>query len=199
MALPFVISKDTIKLRNLLLLCLMVSVAVYYAGDFLLQMFLSMISEDKAIEARGSGYEIRQNQFNLTMLIWSRNPLLGYGGTALEEIDRTGMLRGAESLWFQVLIRRGIIGFIGYILFYFFVFLDIFQTQKERFYKLSFWSGWIIINTVTSLPGLTDFLALMVLSLMYKLEHFDLLRTKNTNERNLKKLCLLKMYLKKNT
>lgn len=169
-ALPFFVSKESFKLKNIMLISLIVLLAIYFAGDFLIQMFESMVYEDKAMEARGSGVEMRQTQFELTMMIWSQNPIFGHGHVALEQIDRSGLLRGAESLWFQLLIRRGIVGFISFILVYFFVFWDIVRTQKERIFKLCFWGSWIVINTVTSLPGLSDFLALMILCLMYKIE-----------------------------
>lgn len=172
MAIPFVINKDVLNMKNFIIVGLLFLVAVYFVGDFLYLMFISMVNEDVGLEARGSALEMRETQLELTMMLWSHNPIFGNGNIVLEQIDRSGMLRGAESLWFQLLIRRGLVGFVGYILFFFSIFVDIYHTQKERVFKMFFWSGWIVINTVTSLPGLTDFFALMILSLMYKLEEF---------------------------
>lgn len=178
MLLPFALSKKMFEIKNIILFSMLMIIAYYYAGEFIVKMFLSMINENEAMEASGSGFEMRQTQFELTMMVWSQNPIFGHGHVELELIDRTGMLRGAESLWFQLLIRRGIVGFIGYILFYVFIFMDIIKTQNERMFKLAFWIGWIIINSVTSLPGITDFLALMILTLMYKFEYLGCIKRK---------------------
>lgn len=171
---------------------MLIIIAYYYAGEFIVKMFLSMINENEAMEASGSGFEMRQTQFELTMMVWSQNPIFGHGHVELELIDRTGMLRGAESLWFQLLIRRGIVGFIGYILFYIFIIRDIIKTQNERMFKLAFWIGWIIINSVTSLPGITDFLALMILTLMYKFEYLGCIKRKMGKKYNIQNqhICL---------
>jgi len=177
MLIPFFISKNILKIKNIILFSLLIIVAYYYAGEFLVKMFLSIVDENTAMEASGSGIEMRQSQYELTMMIWSQNPIFGHGQIALEQIDKTGMLRGAESLWFQLLLRRGIVGFVGFALFYFLVFRDIIRTQKERKFKLFFWISWIVINTVTSLPGITDFFALMILGILYKLEEFESVNT----------------------
>lgn len=182
MLLPFALSKKMFEIKNIIFFSLFMIIAYYYAGEFLIKMFFSIINENETMEASGSTIEMRQTQFELTMMVWSQNPIFGHGQLALEQLDRTGMLRGAESLWFQLLIRRGIVGFIGYILFYVLIFRDIIKTQNERKFKLAFWAGWIIINSVTSLPGITDFFAMMILTLMYKLEQLRYIKNKRKNK-----------------
>ena len=192
MLLPFALSKKMFEIKNIIFFSLLMIIAYYYAGEFIVKMFLSMVNENEAMEASGSGIEMRQTQYELTMMVWSQNPIFGHGHVELEQIDRSGMLRGAESLWFQLLIRRGIVGFIGYILFYCFIIRDIIKTQNERMFKLAFWTGWIIINSVTSLPGITDFLALMILSLMYKFEYLGYIKRKTKKIYNIQNqhICL---------
>lgn len=174
---PYFISKSIITMKNIVIAMTFIVVVYYYAGDYISNMFLSLIDTDIAEEASGSDLDMRLIQFELALNIWLDNFLFGIGqGVSLETIDASGLIRGAESVWLQTLIRKGTIGMIALFILYASLIKHIIKTDNNKKFALSFIIGWLVIYSVTSLPGISDFFGMMIIFLIMRFDNtkFDL-------------------------
>lgn len=150
----FVLSKQSIKYVTISVLIL------FIAAPFLLQYIANITSvfasshSSQAIE--GSSFDMRLEQLAASYLLFIKSPIFGNGFQSVNYFlsDEGGMayvLRGAESIWFVLLIERGILGLIAY--------LSMFAIMAKRYkiFKdsifLFYVIGYLVSNTMSSMPG----------------------------------------------
>jgi len=117
----------------------------------------------------GSNLLMRLSQLEFVLDIFKDKPLLGHGANATQFWinERTAIL-GAESIWFFLLIDRGLIGVISFLyLLYSTAKLGIGKSGKV---VRAICLGWLVFSTVTSSPGMGIYFIMIVLLITYKIE-----------------------------
>ena len=79
---------------------------------------------------------------------------------------------GAESVWFPIMMKQGLIGIISYL----YITIDACRNIPNHKYKnLCFFLmlGWLVIDTATNLPGLSYLLPLYFYVIYYKLGYIS--------------------------
>ena len=144
------------KLQKLFIVSFIV-VLFAIAGAFLFDFYL-MIVDSSQSSTLGSDIPMRLMQFAATgNLLDSHNWLFGLGARGVMEAQLLNpAVLGAESVWLQLVLEQGLLGCLAYII----MIYSILQYGKgnmnpERFAMLKiFVISWILLNTVTSLPGI---------------------------------------------
>ena len=99
---------------------------------------------------------MRFEQLAASYLLFIKSPILGNGFQTINYFlsDEGGMayvLRGAESIWFVLLIERGLLGLFAYL------FMFVVMIRKYKIYKsglfIFYVLGYLVSNTMSSMPG----------------------------------------------
>lgn len=103
----------------------------------------------------GSNADMREEQLNVALMFFSKSPIYG-NGIAYCVNNVMGVYRdmyGAESLWFPAMIDTGILGVLGYIMFFIYCMS---YCRKRKMNNLSFFVlSFFVLNTMSSIPGLS--------------------------------------------
>lgn len=135
--------------------------------------FTSVLSSSEKDEIGGSSVTMRQDQLLASWELFLRSPIVGNGYQSIQYFlsyaggswhDR---LLGTESIWFKLLIERGCLGIFSYI--YMFINmikrLHVFRNREFVFLLL----GYLLANTMSSLPGFSLSYLYITSLMMYKL------------------------------
>lgn len=120
----------------------------------------------------GSNFEMRLNQLLSAVHIIDGHYLLGLGVKSMNAFDLYGTahgLLGAESVWIKLLVEQGVFGVISYILF---IGLIILSARRNRYVQF-FVGGWLVLTTVTSIPGINLSFLLTLVVLLLKADLFS--------------------------
>lgn len=120
------------------------------ASDFVINIFDSVFNSTS--NKVGSSSDMRWEQFELTFYYWSSHPILGWGpGATFDDlVHRDWHLLGAESVWMPLLMDNGIVGCLAYAYGY----VAIMIMNKVNRWKCGvFMLAFLIVNTLTSVPG----------------------------------------------
>lgn len=126
--------------KNILrvLFCLLVFITAYTYIPLIQEktdLYLSMFTDTKGKKVEGSSLKLRQTQLNGTLIHFYKSPIVGHGYGYLAEMDRLKKERSTmaryESVIFQLLIERGIIGVAAYLFFYGSIFLYFYRRRKN--------------------------------------------------------------------
>lgn len=121
----------------------------------------------------GSSLAMREMQLNVSLTEFNKSPIIGNGTKYLAHaMDYYGAeLLGAESIWFGLLIEKGMIGIVAFI-----VILTYPLFMRRLKYKkvyLALAMGWLAINTMTTIPGLGNTFYYTLIMLLYKAQLFN--------------------------
>lgn len=98
------------------LAALSILLIVFFGGDFISQVIDGVIHHE---EAGGSSLEMRKMQFATSVRYFLNHPFIGNGlsyiYTTVMKIDKSGIY-GAESLLFELLVDRGLLGLASLLL-----------------------------------------------------------------------------------
>lgn len=112
----------------------------------------------------GSSLAMRMTQLDISYKAFLKSPLIGNGTKATSIVtEQNPELLGAESIWFTLLIEKGILGILAFLTLIFFPILNKQFINKKIYCALSF--SWLALNTMTTVPGMgaTFFLTLVML------------------------------------
>jgi hypothetical protein len=111
------------------------------------------LSDNNAIE--GSSVSGRMMQFAGSYELFLRSPIVGNGLGSIDYFisDNVGykwIILGTESIWMKLMIERGIIGIVSYLV----LFIELFKRYNMRNSILFFTVvGYLVAHTMSSLPG----------------------------------------------
>lgn len=136
---------------------------IFLALQPFIEAMIVAMDEDKAAEMGGSSYAMRDSQLELVLYKAWEAPFLGHGLKSMGELFRfyQGALLGAESVWFNLLYERGLVGCILHLV----LCLSICIYWRIDIMILSIPVAWVIFETVTSTPGM-DFSFPLILCLV---------------------------------
>ena len=147
-------------------------ISVAIIALFVMSSYFMMVADSilNSNDASGSTTDMREMQFDIASFYWLQSPIYGNGINYTWEVvlpDNKELL-GAESVWIPYMIDQGFIGCIAWFLFS--IYAGIYCIRfgmKEYLYPII---GWVILNTLSSIPGVdnTFFLSCFLIALRYK-------------------------------
>lgn len=147
------LNRRILNFKRLLGVALAVIVAYIAFGSYFDAIINSFLNTESV---SGSNADLRQGQFNIALMFLLQSPIYG-NGIAFCQTNLIGEgyknMFGAESLWFPVMIDTGLIGVIGYALF--FISSIRYCIKQGTPYLIFFVLGFLVFNTMSSIPGFT--------------------------------------------
>ena len=105
----------------------------------------------------GSNSDMRRIQFELALYYMTMHPIWGNGLSyswthVVARFSKEAL--GLESVWFPIMIDRGIVGCFVYLSFYL---VGCWKAMKKGGLIIAFsYAGWLVASSMSSLPGLTE-------------------------------------------
>ena len=159
---PVVTRKDYIeRYRYVYLLCIPILLFLFFTPVY--HMLDSMFNEDSIYDTGGSSMSMRLEQTEATIDVVETSMIWGLGYSFdFEGIDE---LKGAESVWFNILMYQGVLGCICYI---FIIVQSLVNTRSYSNYKfICFMAiGYFVQQSSTYNAGLNEFLFYFCLIIM---------------------------------
>jgi O-antigen ligase len=158
-----------LKLKRILSLSLFLPVFFIIFYDILapsLATVLSIYSQNES-EVQGSSWAMRVIQFFATVDVLKGSPWFGYGEKGVMYIQslRPEVL-GMESMWLQIMAKRGIFGVVSFIYLYYSMF-KLGKGMSKRYVVASV-VAWLVLST-TTVGGDLHFQICLIL-IAYRLE-----------------------------
>lgn len=174
---PFIFGKK-MNAKYMITVLTVFAVVYFAAGEYISNMLGSLFSENKGDDAGGSSVDMRQIQLDYSLYVFAQNPLWGQGPEFdIFSAGKQNEIMGAESVWFPILMKQGIIGIIGYSFIYI-VFIKNVIKSRFKYFLIFFILGWLVIDSATNLPGITFFFPLMIATAIYKIDALNLCKAK---------------------
>lgn len=143
-------SRKYFKFKTFLLFALIIVAFVSLFGDFFQSFYESIIHTDKV---QGSSEEGRALQWEAALIAFQNSSIYGNGiGYTFDElIFWYPQLAGADAVWMSLMIDRGILGILSYILIMITCFKFCYRNNKRLFF---YTAGVLCSQTIASV---TDF------------------------------------------
>lgn len=168
---PLILNKKLFSRKNLVFAIASSLILIVFAGGYLSTMFESLSSDSTTDMGGASSFDMRLMQLEYSVYYWMQNFWFGNGHSFDMFQGGRSSIFGAESVWFPIMMREGLIGIICYA----YVYIDAFFKSRKAPYKLIclfLILGWFIIDSATNLPGLNILLPLYFYVIYYKWECF---------------------------
>lgn len=141
-------SKDIKQIRVILLIGCTIFISLLLSDVHFLYIE-SFFSDTAQNQVGGSSIEMRKNQLDIVLLWLLKSPFWGLGTDAVIYIrDFDYSLYGAESIWFRLLLERGILGLITYIYVIIVSYFSFTNRQIRKYFSYVI-IYWLAINSVT--------------------------------------------------
>lgn len=147
-----IMDKYKFKFQNVLLVVIVLIIADIYLPEYFNKVIDSFVNSD---EAGGSSVEMRESQMYAAMYFYSQSPLIGQGvGYMAEALLKSAELLGGESILYSLLIERGALGIVSFILLFVEGALVLFRSgQKWLIFLLA---AFFIAKIMSLLPGFNE-------------------------------------------
>ena len=160
--------KNIARLQNIIFAIIAITFIYVIYGNSIGNLWESIINSDEA--GMGSSSEMRLNQWDISIYYFLQSPFIGLGTNAVHEFVggiKNEAILGAESIWFSLLVNKGLLGCLAYISLYVFSFVHIRSLKSNA---LIFLSLQLLINSLTSLPGYDASIFLCMVLLAHRKE-----------------------------
>lgn len=143
------LKKSYLSPKYLVILLVFIALVCMNLSTNINEVYDSLVNSDNV---GGSDTDMRLEQLNISLKFLNQNFILGNGIYAWTEIAQRTNLYGAESIWFGLMIDRGILGIISLVLFNVELFVYILKKKMFRlfFYVLAF----LVTSSMSSLPNI---------------------------------------------
>lgn len=140
-----------LKIKHLLFFLLFILIIYLCFHSYFNNIIMSFIDTESV---EGSSEDMRSNQLAISTFFFLQSPIYGNGISycANNIMGTYKEMYGAESLWFPVMIDTGILGILGYILF--FICSIKYCIIRHSVNVIFFILGFLVLNTLSSIPGL---------------------------------------------
>lgn len=155
------------KFSYLIIVGLLFVTFIYFFNSLISDIVNSFVDTQSV---SGSSTEMRQEQFSEVMRFFNKSVLIGNGinYTFTTAINLSNGLYGAESVWFQLLIDRGLLGVIAFV---FYVCQCVFYVRRSNSKNLIFVIlGFIVYNTLSSIPHFNMYYLFAYLAIMIEIK-----------------------------
>lgn len=169
MLIPLTLNKQFFNHKNIAFAIASSVVIAAFAGGYLSTMFESLSSDSMTDMGGASSFDMRLTQLEYSVYYWMQNFWFGNGHTfdIFQDGTEYGSIFGAESVWFPLMMKQGLIGMICYA----FVYIDALIKSKETSHKsicFCLMLGWLIIDSATNLPGINILFPFLFYTIYYK-------------------------------
>lgn len=169
-SLPFAL--DFKKVRTYQSLCfgtVLVMLAWVAIEPYLLNV-TSFFDKDVSYDVGGSTLELRIFQFNTVFEIFSTSPIIGLGIKSMDDFLGQPGIYGGESIWFWLMIERGLFGCISHLILLF----SIARLGKGdiKYYIWGSVLAWTALTTFSSTPGISISFFLTVMLIINRIRSF---------------------------
>lgn len=161
--------KSVNTIRLLIIILLLSPVIVSLLGDNM--SFITSIYDQKAQdEVGGSSAEMRAVQLGAVIQVASISPLFGIGITGFSNLSASVMddILGAESVWFQLAITRGLVGILIYGYLFYFSVKSV--SKNMRIYVIMSSLFWLTLHTLST-TGLSEYFYMFTFIIIKKLDN----------------------------
>lgn len=168
--LPFIL-KNKLERIQYGILILLVFLFVIFWGSYFVNSLYSMINSDSTDFKGGSSVQMRLMQLDISYKTFLKSPFIGNGIRYSSEVlakTKSDEILGAESIWFKLLIEQGILGIVAYISIYIAIWKFCFK--RKNLFLFFFSIGWLLLSSVSSLPGLNIEFLFFVIIIVCKLK-----------------------------
>lgn len=134
-------------------------------------IYSSLTVENQWEYTGGSSLAMRMQQLEISYNAFLQSPIIGNGSKATADVAESNPeLLGAESIWFKLLIEKGIVGIIAYfVLIMYPLFLR--NSSNKKCY-LALIISWMALNTMTTVPGMNISFYYTLIVILRKTELF---------------------------
>lgn len=158
------------------LVVIIISVVLLFVfNSYFYDFYLQIVDSSKSSTA-GSDIPMRLMQVDAASKVLDAHSwLFGLGAKGVYQAQLLNpLVLGAESIWLQLLLEQGIIGCLAYILFFvcFILYAKRSMDTDSLLLLKIFVFSWIVLNTVSSLPGLDLSFFLCLCFVFIKANHF---------------------------
>ncbi len=173
---------------NYVVLVCMVGMIAYFTADLYLNNIIQSFVETDTVS--GSSIDMRQQQLYAVYFTLRQSPLFGNGFGSWNDYSKyADDLLGAESLWFQLLLKIGILGTVSFILIIVALLWYIYKTHTP--YAMVLLTAFLVGLTLSSLPGFDLPLLFMFVGMMVHLNKNVIYKTYKNDIR--KKLVSIRL------
>lgn len=166
---PILSLRKIINIPNLIL----VSLAIVIFYDYVEPYFANITSilDPESRDVGGSSIEMRLTQISVALNYFLDSPIIGHGIRSLVQISSkdADKMYGSESIWIWLFVERGLLGVISYLYLFYTVVKKMSFSYNKKFI-IFFTLGWILLNTMTTTPGLDISFYLVIMIILYRLE-----------------------------
>lgn len=149
--LPFFNLKNKKSYQLLFLILAIFIIGFQYIEPYLGNIF-SLFSSEKQDKVGGSSIAMRILQFAAGIFLVKDHFIFGLGIKSINQFIGKGYgILGAESIWLNLLIERGLVGIISHFILLWSVFKMGIGKCKKNIYFITF--AWFVLTTITSTPG----------------------------------------------
>lgn len=152
--------------------------------------YITSIFDSDSKEITGSSIDMRMNQLSIILDFFLQNPITGLGIGSMDFVRaRNWDIYGAESIWFWLLLERGIIGTLSFIWIFISVIKKLSTTRTNLYLHLTT-LYWIVLQTMTTTVGVSIFWYFLIIFLIvrgdrvllnsYKVNKLDTIKRRNT-------------------
>ena len=158
--------------KSFIIFILIAFVGYFIFYDYISYTFMSLVDYKVSSEAGGSNLDMRMGQLALSWWMMMKAPFLGNGAFYdMQEVGGVEMF-GAESVWFPIMAKKGLLGIVSYAYLYIAAF-KVVRNMRNRIIVIVFIFSWLIMRTATSFVGLDDSMLFIFIFLFYKYELFN--------------------------
>lgn len=169
-----------INAKYIVIVCVVCIIAFTFAEPFLNSVYQSFADTDNV---EGSNIDMRQQQLTAVLLTLKQSPIFGNGfGSWHDYSEWADELLGAESLWFQLLLKVGILGTFTFVLMITVLIYHIAKTQTP--YAFVILIAFFVGLTLSSLPGFDTPLLFLFIGIMIDVNSVSDIKTKIYEHKN---------------
>ena len=143
------LKKSYLSPKYLVILLVFIALVCMNLSTNINEVYDSLVNSDNV---GGSDTDMRLEQLNISLKFLNQNFILGNGIYAWTEIAQRTNLYGAESIWFGLMIDRGILGIISLVLFN--VELLVYILKKKMFRLFFYVLAFLVTSSMSSLPNI---------------------------------------------
>lgn len=165
MSIPFILNANLFQMKYFIIYVIIFVGGYFFIGEYITNMLTSIFNSDAE---NGSSIDMRLTQLMYSLSVWQQSPIFGHGPDYdIFKYAERSEIYGAESVWFTLLMKQGLIGIFSYIFLYCNIIKKSFKLKQYK-YPIFFMIGWLVIDSATNLPGINIFFPLMLVTIIYK-------------------------------
>lgn len=170
--------KSTQYIKIIILILILLPLIKPFLGENMV-FIESIFKTSSQDEVGGSSIDLRLQQAAIVWQIFLEHPILGEGINSLSyTLNKFQDLFGAESIWFQLLLERGLLGLVSYIYIFYYSIKKV--SAKYKVYIICCALFWLVQHTLST-TGLYENFYLLSAIIIYKTDKLSIYEKNRVN------------------